>query len=151
MKFQINFLNNNAALIALNSDIIHDAQQTQQQLLALFKPTLTDTNCIPLLLQYMQPTLDTQPYKTRIRVQLFILLYLFYPQKLFFSCRGHKSNGILLAITQYLNLSFSNMCKYAQSLLFLYLQYPDFQQLTNTTYNIIKPQLPTTTTTTETT
>jgi len=140
MELNIGLLETNSQLLKINLELQDRAKQQHSQICDFFAPILRDTSLLPAIIQYMDRALIAQNYKEKIRVELFILIYLYSPISLFSEDKAHryKTDGRELRyIAETLNLRYSNMIKYKSSLLSYYRNYRDFRELTNATFKTL--------------
>lgn len=140
MELNIGLLETNSQLLKINLELQDIAKQQHSQICDLFAPILRDTSLLPTIILHTEKALTTQNYKVRIRVELFILIYLYSPISLFSEDKAHryKTDGRELRyIADALNLQYSNMIKYKSSLLSYYRNYRDFRELTNATFKTL--------------
>ncbi len=140
MELNIGLLETNSKLLKINLQLQDKTKQQHSHICDSFTPILRDTSLLPTIIQHTERVLTTQNYKERIRVELFILIYLYSPISLFSEDKAHryKTDGRELRyIAEALNLRYSNMIKYKSSLLAYYRNYRDFRELTNATFKTV--------------
>lgn len=140
MELNIGLLETNSQLLKINLELQDMAKQQHSQICDFFAPILRDTSLLPTIIQHLEMALTKQNYKEKIRVELFILIYLYSPISLFSEDKAHRyktDSGELRYIADALNLQYFNMIKYKSSSLLHYRNYRDFRELTNATFKTI--------------
>lgn len=111
--------------------VLYDKINELRELLSFTsKPLLSDIRILPALHEYLSSIIHINDKRDILRVELFVLIYLYNPMQLV-SSMGRGNRGVMSAIAKATGITYCNLFKYKYTLMPRYKTYRDFRTAAN--------------------